>query len=449
MRFDVPRATYRSFVWLVALFALTSLTTAQPAPDTCPGLPVSRLVSGEQGRLTPGGTLNNLRLEPDPESELLGVLEPEVIFTVVTGPVCTREFAWWQVGSGATLGWTIENSGDRYAVEPIRPTETPLEYAGVQFQLDSRIAAQARGQIIPAYNPSDTDLPFWMQTPAFINFALNGEFENPGTLAQIAVFPALAFSEAQQTSAIDDLQALLQAQPPLPTIPALPIINADRVLVAQPKYLSFEGGTGLRYLAYFSQSADPLTSPSLSYVFIGLTDQGDQYVQVRLPLLTPLFPAIIPVDFDYGQFIADYPGYIEGVQAMLDAAPPEAFAPLLPILDNLVETLIVDSQGVAATLAGDLSLVVQCELVAIADTRLRVLPDVESTISDFLPANIAVTADAQFQRTGEAFPWWRLSTDVELLQLPNIASLPGDRWLRADFTRENGNCAGLPVVTTP
>jgi hypothetical protein len=437
------------YLWLLGLLLtfLPQMTYAQ-VPVLCEGLPEPRLVKGEQGRVLPG-TPNNLRAEASTEGDLLTEIPAEAVFLVMDGPECSDDYAWWQVAYGEFVGWTVENmDAEAYAVEPVTPTTTAVSFGGVSFELDSRIAESATGQLVPP-PPQAGDLPFWQQTPPFINFALNGVFDNPGTMAQIAVYPAQELEDIQQTTAIGDLQTLLEDRPVNPTPAALPIINAERVFVSQPAYLDFEGGSGVRFLVYFSQAADPLTSGSLWYVFQGLTTQGEHYVQVYLPIATRLFDAVVSEDFDYSAFISDYDGYLQNVRELVDEADSADFAPLLDTLDNLVESFEIDPVGVSATFAGDVSLTVRCEITAIADTRLRAQPDVNAPVTDYLPADIPVEVDGQFQRRGENFPWWRLASNDEVRPLPGISSLRGARWIRADFTYEDGNCAGLPMVSNP
>lgn len=433
-------------ILLFSLFASQPLTAQQPI--VCDGLPAPQLINGEQGRVLPG-TPNNLRVEPDTESDILGEIPAETLFLVVEGPECSDEFVWWQVAYDDLVGWTVENIDDEtYVVEPVTPAITPISFGGVSFELDSRVAQTATGQLIPAYNPNNTNLPFWLQTPAFINFALDDSFENLGTMADIAVYPAQALGDVQQSTAIEDLQTLLDNEPFSPTPAALPIVNAEQVFVSQVEYIDFEGGYGVRFVAYYSQSADPLVSSSLWYVFQGLTEQGEHYVQFYLPIVTNLFPATDD-EVDYEAFISDYEQYLDEAQTLIDEADADDFAPTLFTLDNMVASLEIDPNAVSATFSGDLSLTVNCQVTAIEDTRLRSAPDVDATVTDYLPADAIVAANGQFQRQGETFPWWRLAENDEILALPGISSLPGERWLRADFTFEDGNCAGLPVINTP
>jgi uncharacterized protein YgiM (DUF1202 family) len=438
---------WRSFFIFVLLLWLHPVAAQETLQ--CEGLPEARLVNGEQGEVLPGAP-NNLRVEPSTDSDILTEIPAEELFYVVDGPECSDEYIWWQVAYDDYIGWTVENvDEEEYAVEPVSTTTSEVTFGGVTFTLDSRVAESATGQLIPPSDPNNTSLPFWQQTPMFINFALDGVFDNPGTMGEIAVYPAQPLGDVQQSTAIEDLRRILDSRQPNPTPAALPIVNAERVFVSQKKYIDFEGGTGLRFVVYFSQSADPLTSGSLWYVYQGLTRQGEHYVQFYLPLVTTLFPATIDDDFDFNAFISDYDQYLKDAQQTVDEGSPDDFAPTLLTLDNMVASLKIDPVAVSATFAGDVSLTVSCQITAISDTRLRTEPSVDSPITDYLEAGTKVAANGQFKRRGEDFPWWRLASNKGVGSIPGVSSLPGPRWIRADFTLEEGNCAGLPMVDAP
>ncbi len=68
--------------------------------------------------MTPGDA-NNVRSEPTGDSALLGQIPGGGVFTVLQGPVCGDQRAWWQVDYNGLVGWTVEGAGDTYWVEPI------------------------------------------------------------------------------------------------------------------------------------------------------------------------------------------------------------------------------------------------------------------------------------------------------------------------------------------
>jgi hypothetical protein len=94
----------------------------QQAEYTCPGAMPSRLVPGQQGRVTPG-TPNNVRQSPRIEGDLIGEIPGGEVFDIVFGPICeeTSGIAWWQVDYNGISGWTAEGEGDTYYTEPVIP----------------------------------------------------------------------------------------------------------------------------------------------------------------------------------------------------------------------------------------------------------------------------------------------------------------------------------------
>lgn len=101
--------------WLEPLES-TSATEAAEIPQ-CPGFLPSRLTVGQTGRVTPGAA-NNVRAEPLSSAELVGQIPGGESFTVLAGPTCQDNTAWWQVDYEGLIGWTQEGQGDTYWLEP-------------------------------------------------------------------------------------------------------------------------------------------------------------------------------------------------------------------------------------------------------------------------------------------------------------------------------------------
>ncbi|HEX2906063.1 MAG TPA: SH3 domain-containing protein [Phototrophicaceae bacterium] len=108
----------RRFLLLVLCLLGIGSTVLAQEPTTCDGFLASRLVVGQTGRVTPGSS-NNLRAEPSTEAERVGQIPGEGVFTVLEGPVCGENTAWWQVDYGGVVGWTVEGLDGEYWVEPV------------------------------------------------------------------------------------------------------------------------------------------------------------------------------------------------------------------------------------------------------------------------------------------------------------------------------------------
>ncbi len=96
----------------------TSEVTAAPAAFACPGAPASRLTLGGEGRVIDTNAANNLRESPSLQGEITAVIPPRGEFIVTTGPECQDGIVWWAVDFGGIAGWTAENSGADYLLEP-------------------------------------------------------------------------------------------------------------------------------------------------------------------------------------------------------------------------------------------------------------------------------------------------------------------------------------------
>jgi hypothetical protein len=87
-------------------------------PITCPGLLVSRLAAGGQGRVLPGDP-NNIRAGGYLDADQIGEIPTGGVFTVLSGPICADDMAWWWVDYDGLTGWTAEGQGKVYWLEPL------------------------------------------------------------------------------------------------------------------------------------------------------------------------------------------------------------------------------------------------------------------------------------------------------------------------------------------
>lgn len=90
-----------------------------PGAPQCPGFMVSRLVPGQLGAVTTIPNLpNRVRSQPAYGATVLGRIPAGAPFTVLSGPYCGDNTAWWQVAYGEIIGWTAEGYGQVYWLEP-------------------------------------------------------------------------------------------------------------------------------------------------------------------------------------------------------------------------------------------------------------------------------------------------------------------------------------------
>ncbi|MDX1990847.1 MAG: SH3 domain-containing protein [bacterium] len=464
---------------LVCFFIIT-LTVASQGQNLaiCPGAPASRLVVGEQGRVAREQP-HRLRQSPSTESETITEMPPNATFTVRSGPSCGEDFAWWYIEFGGLLGWSAESGEGEYWLEPIGeslfsiPTRTPpapsfdlIAHENVSFFLPGEIALSASGETVEA---GDT-----IPNPEHIAFTFEGYIAGEMLPASLRVFSAEAYSE-QRGGSLRTLGALLEARPenPLPVNQA--DIDGDFIFFTQAAYVDFANGSGVRYLEHSTSSILPVLDEDIYYVFTGLTDDRQYYVEAVFPLLSDLLPGQDLLDnprFDLDTLVEDYDSYLDAMDAMLTNAPQNSFVPSLASLDALIGSLGIgvdarpisqimvaspaptgtaqaatptapDTTVVPTTTAATPSVV--CVLTAFADTNVRDEPLLSSKAVGYMPANVPIAADAQFERLGEGINWWRLVPGAPLALFAGEPSGVG-RWIRADFVREEGDCDALPSV---
>ena len=124
-------------------------------------------------------------------------------------------------------------------------------------------------------------------------------------------------------------------------LPFLPWVNSAQVFCAQPQYVEFNGGKGIRYLTAFSQGLEPLLDLSIFYTFQGLSEDGEVYFSAVFPVQTGIFPLEAP-PVVYSE--DDQPPQAmtaEQLSALNDQAG-DLFQPALGQLDALVSSLEVE-----------------------------------------------------------------------------------------------------------
>jgi hypothetical protein len=157
----------------------------------CGELP-TRLVNGSVGRVIPGGAQNNLRQQPDLTALKIGELAAGETFTVMDGPFCNGDIAWYLVGDGTTPdGWTAEGVGGDYFLEPlvtdaqlIRPENVDqLAPVGGVFGPATAISANTPGSLLVS---AEDSLEIWGPMGGFAPLATiqwDVVREVPGTYA--------------------------------------------------------------------------------------------------------------------------------------------------------------------------------------------------------------------------------------------------------------------------
>lgn len=241
---------------------------------------------------------------------------------------------------------------------PFTPPDAPdanAEYAGISFYRDNALASGWVAETIP--NPENTEgAPIEWFLPSHYRFDLEGYVGGTTmTAPQIYVIPVDNFENFNESgpAEINKMKTLLADKPDLLSIPRsqalplMPIFNAAQVIHAQPQYISFQNGTGVRYLTQYDQAVNLINNGQIFYTFQGLTNDGLYYVAVTMPISHPgLKNPEEPFTDAENAILAGtgFEEYMDGVVAMLNAADGGQFTPDLALLDQLVQSLTVTPQ---------------------------------------------------------------------------------------------------------
>ena len=244
-------------------------------------------------------------------------------------------------------------------------TSVDISDMGTSFAYPFGLANGTQDTIVPQSSSDE----IW-KSPAHVQFILQGyPLQNTTYQPQISIYPADQYAQLgdRPKLIIERLQNILQTQSfspqPVPDmfittrpqeeLPFLPIQGAGQVFHAQEKILSFQNGSGIRYVTQLSQAAFPLiNNQDAFYTFQGITSDGKYYVSVIMPINLPYLAA------DYGadpnnpsdvQTPDTYPGYLSSMVDRLNQAEGEGvnpYTPSLQSLDALAQSLLV---GLPAT----------------------------------------------------------------------------------------------------
>jgi hypothetical protein len=233
------------------------------------------------------------------------------------------------------------------ATEP--PVMTNVTCNELSLYLDPALASGYDCQTIP-------ESPYEMEMyPAHTELTLQGypladKFFDP----HISVYPVAAY-----TSLMPDLipgrVTELQYYTGLGSIstyeydvtvalPFLPQFNAAQAFYAQAVVLPFVSGSGIRFLAEYAQYYVPVNNHDLFYTYQALTNDGQYWVSVILPVNLGILPANAdnpPGGVTWEEFSNNYGTYINDMVSQLNSQAPEAYLPTLGMLDALAASITI------------------------------------------------------------------------------------------------------------
>jgi len=221
------------------------------------------------------------------------------------------------------------------------PKEPNFTYAGVSFYFNPLLADDLTAGVEPGFYQENNP---WWSTPEhrlyqFNNWVLSDTFHQP----IIRVYPVADFRAINDnvSSGLDALQLALDTRPADHAgLHVSDLFNAGQLYQSNVKYLDFHNGRGARWLALYGQAYYPIGWPNLFYAYQGLTDDGQYYVSVILPVNHPNLPHPEEVELN-DAFALNYETYRMETGAQMEAEGDNTFVPSLVLLDEIIASLTI------------------------------------------------------------------------------------------------------------
>jgi hypothetical protein len=244
----------------------------------------------------------------------------------------------------------------------VAPTSQPssvdgvwVTYGPLGFILPSDIAS---GFVGDQFSRADGDnVAPWEVTPGHTQitldgYLLQGKFHQP----QIFVYPATEYAVLYPAAfeSIHRLDNILYS-PDAPNLndplPVVPFFNAAQVFASNLQAISFQGGSGVRFLTQYAQYAAPVNNQELFYHFQGLSRDGAYYIIAIFPVTAPVLAetsdagAVLPAGGvpypDITNTDVGMQGYYASITDLLNATSPDSFTPTLSQLDALIQSMLI------------------------------------------------------------------------------------------------------------
>lgn len=222
---------------------------------------------------------------------------------------------------------------------PVKPVG--VLYEGVNFAYLNTLSQEVTAEKIPAqFTASDGTITPLQGIPDHIRFTfvLPKQASQPSTLTIQPIRDAAG-----------------QYYPSLPPAFRDYLENLTTRFVEQPEagpnevkliYTDFANGTGMRYVTVAPQQATPINNQTLFYVYEGVTLDGGYYIRLQFALSA----ASLPEGGELSPEAAnDYAAYVANTLKPLEELETADFTPDLLLLDQLVQSVFVDTAVLSGT----------------------------------------------------------------------------------------------------
>jgi hypothetical protein len=230
---------------------------------------------------------------------------------------------------------------------------TLATFGHLTLEIPLNIASGASGQDYPPIINEDS--AYWERTPGHLQVSLNdyyilqGKFHQP----QIYLYPAMPYVELSP-AAFESMHRLRNVMNLETTItedqlPAVPFFNAKQLFASNIQVISFQNGSGIRFLTEYGQYPAPVNNHELFYHFQGFSNDGEYYIVAIFPITalglgesSAPESAVAFGDIAYPNEddpIDVWNAYYNAARNLLESTSSESFTPSLNQLDVLIQSM--------------------------------------------------------------------------------------------------------------
>lgn len=236
-----------------------------------------------------------------------------------------------------------------------------ISYAHIRLRVTPGQGSGVSAQTIALVNPVDREQMF-ANHPEYIQlqiidypaptFYKNQPFIYISTIKDYEDIE-LPWMGERATEAVSGLKKVIIDQPadvggfdPLP----IGILCCEATAISSnAHYFRFQNGIGVRMIASYRNGFSPISNDDLLYEFHGITDDGLYYVFASFPINAPILVSssshsneIPPAGgVPFPEDTSVYSIYLQQVEQQLNTLSESDFDPQIGLLDNLLESLLV------------------------------------------------------------------------------------------------------------
>lgn len=243
---------------------------------------------------------------------------------------------------------------ERSPVQSTYNLGTIVSFDLLSFFLPQGVASGASGN--HAMRNDSEDTAWWQKTPGHLQVILGDYYVLQGNIhqPQIYIYPTQAYAEMVPTvfeslhrlyNILGVTEALIEAD----QLPVVPFFNAKQDFASNIQVISFQNGSGVRFLTHYSQYPALVNNQELFYQFQGVTSNGAYYIIAILPINAPFLSENSEIALNTPMDGINYPDtdspnptwndYFTAVTELSNTTSPGSFTPTIDLLDMLIQSI--------------------------------------------------------------------------------------------------------------